>query len=152
MALTFTFNDMPVMKPIKIPTQGKSFLYAVFIWLWKTRDWEIVEDWFFKIDETLYVIPKGTVVDGASIPKYFWAWISPTGILLIPAIVHDYLYSNRRLMLADRSMTAEMTQKECDKMFRDIAIDVNGLKFVNQIAYWALRLFGWFAWNSKRNK
>jgi hypothetical protein len=35
-------------------------------------------------------------------------------------------------------------------MFRDIAIEVNGFKIINYIAYYALRLGGWWAWRGHR--
>jgi len=43
-------------------------------------------------------------------------------------------------------------QKQADKIFRDINIEINGFYFLNYLAYWALRLFGWFAWNGHRKR
>jgi hypothetical protein len=37
-----------------------------------------------------------------------------------------------------------------DIIFRDINIDVNGFKVINYIAYYALRLGGFFAWKGHR--
>ena len=37
-----------------------------------------------------------------------------------------------------------------DETFRDINIEVNGFYFLNYLAYWALRLGGWVAWNKHR--
>ena len=43
-----------------------------------------------------------------------------------------------------------MTQKDADVIFRDINIEINGFKFLNYLAYWALRLGGFVAWNGHR--
>ena len=150
MALNFTFNEMPVLRPVKMPTKEVSFLGAVWHWLTATRKWNLVEDWEFNIDGIDYVIPEGELVDGASIPKYFWSWLSPTGILLVPAIVHDYLYTHAKLKRKDGTYTSFICRADADKMFRDIAIDVNGLNILNHIAYLALVPFGWISWNECR--
>jgi hypothetical protein len=45
-----------------------------------------------------------------------------------------------------------MTQKEADVIFRDINIEQNGFHFLNYLAYWALRLGGFAAWNGHRKR
>lgn len=144
------YEELPVMRPIRIPTKDKGFFRAIWLWLWTTRKWTISRDWSFSLDGQEYLIPEGFVFDGASIPKYFWNWLSPVGILLVPGLVHDYMYANEGLLKKDRTMTAKKTQKECDEIFRDVAIDINGFKIINWIAYYALRAFGWVAWNGHR--
>ncbi len=144
------YEKLPEMRPIRIPTKDKGLLGAVWLWIWTTRKWEIVKDWSFSIDDQEYLIPEGFVFDGASIPKYFWNWLSPTGILLVPGLVHDYLYANEHLIRKDRTPGEKKTQKECDEIFRDAAISVNGFKVINWIAYYALRAFGWVAWRKHR--
>ena len=37
-----------------------------------------------------------------------------------------------------------------DELFRDICIEVNGFKLLNYLAYWALRIGGFVAWNGHR--
>ena len=44
----------------------------------------------------------------------------------------------------------KMNQKEADIIFRDINIEQNGFHFLNYLAYWALRVGGFMAWNSHR--
>lgn len=145
------YETMPVMRPITIPTRDKGFFGAIWLWLWTSRTWEVVEDWIFSIDGERYKIPKGFVFDGASIPKYFWNWLSPIGVLLMPGLIHDYLYANEALMKVHGSHGHKKTQKECDEIFRDSAIAINGFHIINHIAYYALRLFGWVAWRGHRN-
>jgi hypothetical protein len=43
-----------------------------------------------------------------------------------------------------------LTQKKADEIFRDINIEQNGFQFLNYLAYWALRIGGFMAWNGHR--
>lgn len=144
------YEKLPIMRPIRIPTKDKGFFGAIWLWLWTSRKWEISRDWAFSIDDKKYIIPEGFIFDGASIPKYFWNWLSPVGILLVPGLIHDWLYANESFLQVNRSLGFKKTQKECDEIFRDTAISVNGFYYINWIAYYALRLFGWIAWNGHR--
>lgn len=149
----FSCDEMPSMTPIKIPTAGKGFWGAIKIWLLGTRTWEISKDWHFKIKGKEYVIPAGFVFDGASVPKFLASWLSPVGVLLVGGLVHDYLY--KYTMLTHKGGTAHtppMNQKEADVIFRDINIEQNGFHFLNYLAYWALRLGGFAAWNGHRKR
>jgi len=147
----FEYEKMPAMRPIKIETAGKGFWGAIKLWLLGVRTWEIVEDFKFKMDGQEYVIPKGFVFDGASVPKFLATWLSPTGVLLAGGLVHDYLYKYQTLLLkGKKKCEPAFTRKEADKLFRDINIEQNGFHFLNYLAYWALCLGGWFAWNKHR--
>jgi hypothetical protein len=147
----FKANEMPVMRPIAIPTKDKGFWGGVWTWLMVTRKWEIVKDYKFVINGEAYVIPKGFVFDGASVPKFFRSWLSPMGVLLIGGLVHDYGYKYQTLLKKGKKTCSGIKrQKEMDIIFRDINIDVNGFKVINYLAYYALRLGGFFAWKAHR--
>jgi hypothetical protein len=45
-----------------------------------------------------------------------------------------------------------VNQKDSDRIFRDINIEVNGFYTMNHLAYWSLRLGGWVAWNGHRKR
>ena len=62
-------------------------------------------------------------------------------------LVHDYAYKYATLKRKDKGTWGVMTQKEADKFFLDINIEQNGFHFLNYLAYWALRLGGFVAWN-----
>jgi len=145
------YKDMPHIKPLPIETKSKGFFGGIYLWLVTTRKWQLVADWHFTLDSTKYVIPKGFVFDGASVPKYFRSWLSPTGVLLLGGLCHDFLYKHEVLLLAGKKKaTSKKTQKWCDQTFRDINIDINGFKIINYGAYYALRLGGWLAWRKHR--
>lgn len=147
------YEAMPDMRPIKIPTAGKGFWKSVWMWFWDVRTWEIAKDWHFEIQGKKYVIPKGFVFDGASVPKFLASWLSPVGILLIGGLVHDYIYKYEYLLKKGKKSTSEkFTQKQADQLFRDINIEQNGIQFLNYLAYYALRLGGFVAWNGHRKR
>ena len=147
----FKYNVMPKLRPIAISTAGKGFWGAIWMWLTGTRHWEIADDWAFSIEGKDYIIPQGFIFDGASIPKFLHTWLSPTGVLLMGGLVHDYAYKYERLLKAGQKEASDkMTQKEADIIFRDINIEQNGFHFLNYLAYWALRIGGFVAWNGHR--
>lgn len=154
--LGFEYTDMPHMQPIPIATKGKGFWSAIWMWLTGSRHWIVAKDFVFTIDDPdgtgpcQLVIPKGFQFDGASIPKFLHTWLSPTGVLLMGGLVHDYAYKYATLKRKGKGTLGPMTQKEADIIFRDINVEINGFKFLNYLAYWALRVGGFVAWNGHR--
>jgi len=147
----FKYKEMPHMKPIAIPTAGKGFWGAIWLWLMGTRQWEIAKDFHYTINGEDFVIPKGFQFDGASIPKFLHTWLSPTGVLLMGGLIHDYGYKYATLLKKDKKTTIGIKdQKWMDQTFRDINIEQNGFHLLNKLAYWALRLGGFVAWNGHR--
>lgn len=149
----FKYKTMPHMRPIAIPTDGKGFWSAIWQWFVGVRQWEIVKDWHFELNGKQYVIPKGFVFDGASVPKFLASWLSPVGILLLGGLVHDFIYKYETLVLkGQKKCEPNMTQKEADQIFRDINIEQNGIHILNWAAYLALRAGGFVAWNGHRKR
>jgi hypothetical protein len=141
---------MPKMQPIPIPTKGKGFWSAIWMWLTGTRNWIVAEDFVFTIKGDTYIIPKGFQFDGASIPKFLHTWLSPTGVLLMGGLIHDYAYKYATLKKKGKGTMGTLDQRQADVIFRDINIEINGFKFLNYLAYWALRIGGFVAWNGHR--
>ena len=146
----FYYTEMPQMSPIKIETADKGFWKAVWMWLLGVRHWEITKDFYFSLKGEEYVIPQGFEFDGASVPKFLAMWLSPTGVLLMGGLIHDYGYKYGTLLRSDRTSIGDKSQKWMDTLFRDICIEQNGFKLLNYLAYWALRLGGFVAWNGHR--
>ena len=148
--VNFKYKDYPHMKPIKIPTKGKGFWTAIMLWVFGTRRWEITKDFHYSLNGENFIIPKGFKFDGASVPKFLAQFLSPVGLLLIGGLIHDYGYKYETLLRKNKTTNGIRSQKRMDKTFRDINIEVNGFYFLNYLAYWALRLGGWVAWNKHR--
>ena len=147
--------EMPELRPLPINTQGLSWWQRTKAWLLKPRRWEVVKNYSLHVgylNETL-MVPVGFIFDGASIPRLFWPLLNPTGILLIPAIFHDFAYGHHALMNRDGKLIYKNKGHDFyDKMFREISLQVNGIKTPDYAAWLALRLFGRFAYNKGGKK
>jgi len=149
--LKFKAISMPHMKPIPIPTKGKGFWGGIKIWLFVTRKWVIVKDYHYRINGQDLVIPTGFIFDGASVPKFLHAWLSPMGVLLVGGLIHDYGYKYQTLLCKGKKKSiGTKTQKELDIIFRDVNIIQNGFRLINYLAYYGLKLGGFAAWNKHR--
>ena len=147
----FEYKKMPQLQPVRIATAGKGFWGAIWMWLMGSRHWIVAADWEYKLNGEWHVIPAGFQFDGASIPKFLHTWLSPTGVLLMGGLVHDYGYKYATLLYSGKKETIGLiNQKKADQIFRDINIEQNGFHFLNYLAYWALRLGGFAAWNGHR--
>ncbi len=57
--------EMPILRPIPIPTRDVGYLKALWNWITKIRKWELIEQWQFELpDKTSVVIPAGFKFDG----------------------------------------------------------------------------------------
>ena len=151
--LTFSYDELPHLQPVRIPTKGKGFWKGIIMWLLSTRNWVIIKDWKYKMNGVEYIIPAGFQFDGASIPKFLRTFFSPVGVLLVGGLVHDYMYKYTACKPVNKKdALLVVDQKRADQIFRDINIEVNGFYFMNYLAYWSLRLGGFVAWNGHRKR
>lgn len=93
----------------------------------------------FEGSEDKVVITEGFETDFASIPRLLWIIYPKWGKYGNAAVVHDWLYWDQ-----------PRTRKEADDIMLEgmNVLDVSGWQ--KYPIYWAVRLFGWFAW--KRNR
>jgi hypothetical protein len=163
--LTFNSNnqgiEMPQLIPVTIQTKNQpSFLHKLVVFVTQSRQWELADNWTYKLnDEVTLVIEKGFIFDGASIPRIFWAILSPTGLLLIPGLIHDYGYRYDQIWkLKDNNQVSVYAQGNgkayWDDLFRKVGNDVNEVGLVNLIARLGVALGGGDIWDKhrKRNK
>lgn len=150
---------MPMLRPIPIPTSGRSLLGRLVAWLHDVRKWEVAENWEYTLptDGARIVIHGGFRFDGASIPRFLWAILSPTGLLLVQGLIHDYGYRYGQLWEVQdngtvRPYAANASKAEWDRLFRQTGGDVNGMTVVNFAAWLAVYLGGWSAWRKNRKK
>jgi len=96
---------MPKISPIATELKDESTLKKFYLWLTFTRNWQLVEDWSFCLpnEAIIIIIPKDFVFDGVSIPKWLHWFLSPTGILFIPGLVHDFAYRYDYLWAIDKN-------------------------------------------------
>lgn len=142
-----------MLQPIPIKTkEAANFIYRLFTWIFSIRQWQVCEDWHYTLrDGTKIVIPKGFIFDGASVPKPLWMLLSPTGLLFIPGLIHDYAYKYNKLLAVDNDGSLIDYQSGAgkahwDKLFRETGVDVNGIVFIDFLAWFALAIGGWSPW------
>lgn len=82
-------------------------------------------------------VPAGFETDFASVPRFFWRLLPPTGEG-IPygkaAVIHDFLY---------RTSTIDVTRKQADGIFFDAMTDLGVGNFTRHAMWLAVRLGGW---------
>jgi len=148
--------QMPLLKPIPIPTRNRPIVMRLLVRIFEVRKWELMENWYFTLHgDVQIVINKGFIFDGASIPRPLWAFLSPVGLLLIPGLIHDYGYKYDQLWQVDKYGTITTCfetskRKLWDDLFRSVGKQVNGFSFIDSIAWTGLRLGGFLAWNKHR--
>ena len=147
---------MPKVQPLPIKTRGLPWYKGLWVWMSKPRRWELLED--YEIEVPGYgtiMVPAGFIFDGASVPRPFWSFLSPTGLLFIPGLFHDYGYKYNKLYHStigmDYVINSDYSRKFWDDMFLYIANHVNGMDSINRIAWAAVRAGAWNVWRKYRN-
>jgi hypothetical protein len=156
-----TEAEMPVLRPLPIPTLNRTFIMRVLVWLFDVRKWQLIENWHFKLKEDKeiveIVLSKDFEFNGASIPRIFWFILSPVGLLMIPGLIHDYGYRYKQLWQKNINGKIEPYMKEAgrkawDDLFKTVGEQVNGFTGIDTIAWLGLRSGGWFAWWRHRRR
>lgn len=149
---------MPKLQPVPIFTKHQSLLVRWYRWLFKPRKWQLIEDWTYHLnDGTILLVPKGFIFDGASIPRPLWWLLSPTGLLLIPSLIHDFAYRYQYLYKATSNITyqicfANQSRSFYDQLFLQISIETNGITYIENIVLFFMKLFSGFSWRKRRKQ
>ncbi len=150
---------MPKLLPIPLDIKNKHPF--IRIWYWRTfvRQWELLEDWSYELPEksVKIVIPKGFIFDGVTTHRWLHFFLSPTGVLFIPGLVHDFAYRYDYLWAEDASgeyykFAPNSGRHYWDSIFRHIGLDVNAMVCLNAFARGVLFCFGWISWRKNRKK
>jgi hypothetical protein len=100
----------------------------------------------------------------ASIPRVLWPLLSPTGIFLVPGVLHDYGYKYRYLVTANNKKLKTFkwySRGEWDCLFLKVALKENDMRTKSKtvkvfmdaytyLAWFGIRMGGWVAWNKHR--
>ena len=166
---------MPLLRPVPIATwkcdhkRSKTGLFTrYFIWLYEPRRWKIEKNWCYKFKRRngcniKIVIPKGFIFDGASIPRPFWFFLSPTGLFMIPGLIHDYAYKYGHHLKKNGQLTLDPNGKLIrndnhpdrsywDKLFFDMGSGLNSCRLFNRLVWIAVCLGSCFTWCKYRNR
>lgn len=96
------------------------------------RTWLVTEDFTYTRPTGWGIkVPAGFVTDFASVPRFFWRLLPPTGEYGKAAVVHDYLYRY-----------GTVTRAEADRVFLEAMAELGVSRFTRKVMYRAVRLFG----------
>ncbi|MBI4777582.1 DUF1353 domain-containing protein [Candidatus Desantisbacteria bacterium] len=84
-------------------------------------------------------VPIGFKTDFASVPRLFWVLLPRWGKYGNAAVIHDYLYWSQ-----------EKSRRESDNIFLEAMGVLQVSTLQKNLMYWAVRWFGWWAWNNRR--
>jgi len=129
-----------------------------------TRRWKFTKSWYFyfKPLDITFFIPRGYIINGASIPGWAQGIMSPVGFLFIGSILHDFFYANAFYYRLPYSrvkhaggikacLKIPISRKTSDIYFKQIANWIHPNKwFAARVAYRALSIGGQWAWNTHR--
>ncbi len=110
------------------------FLTALHLEYLDGRDWKVLRPFKYRSEDALervILVPKGFLTDFASVPRFLWRFLPPTGKYGKAAVIHDYLYR-----------TQSCSRAEADAVFLEAMTDLNVGFWRRHLMYWAVRLFG----------
>ena len=122
------------------------------------RRLELTADWIYKQwpDHNI-LIEKGTVVNGASIPRLFRNIYDPMGILFLASIVHDKMFQDAWFYICDDDHKVlgryYVTYEDANRIFEEIAhLSYPDESNAIELASFALRHGGRGTWDECRER
>lgn len=96
--------------------------------------WAVRETFAYQHALGLFLVPAGFVTDFATVPRFFWRIIPPTGQYGKATVIHDYLYL---------TPTYHVTRAQADQVFLDAMADLGVPEFQRRMMYGLVRAFGY---------
>lgn len=104
-------------------------------------NWTLMEPLMYEsnIAKEVFTVPSGFSTDFDSVPRLPLAYLLFSGVVIEPAVIHDYLYA-----------TGSTSRRLADAVFLE-AMEVYGITTWRRCAMWlAVRMLGWLFFR-KRN-
>ena len=148
---------MPKLLPYAIKTQQFSFVSKLWRLLVRKRQWQLIEDWHYTLpNQRVIIIPKGFDFDGSSYPAIVWLFYSPTGLLLIPVILHDFCFQYNYLWALQDDRVFKFKQGngffKWSALIRNVGIERNELLLIDYFTWLMCIVFGWVNWLTFQRK
>lgn len=149
--------EMPKLQPFAIKTKKFPFYLKFWRLLFRKRQWQLIDDWHYVLpNKRVVVIPKGFVFDGSSYPAIVWLFFSPTGLLLIPVILHDFCFQYNYLWAEQDDRLYKFKQGwgfvQWSAFIRNVGIERNELIIIDYIIWLMCLTFGWVNWLTFQRK
>jgi putative heme iron utilization protein len=93
---------------------------------------ELISDFNIQWGQFRYTVPKGSIIDFASIPVGLRSLFNRMGSSRMPAAMHDHMYE-----------TKWSKRSRCDKMFYEALKGVGMSSWKARLYYWGVRCGGW---------
>jgi hypothetical protein len=105
--------------------------------------YQLAEDWRVRTTFWILNLPKGLIIDGASVPRIFWSIYPPDGLFRAGTTAHDFLYATQGIYHAAER---PLTRKEADEVLLELCRLYNAPG--PGVMYRMVRWFGWKAWKN----
>ena len=94
-----------------------------------------------------YLIPKGFVSDGSTVPRPFWWLFPPVSSYFDATVLHDYLLKTNKFprFVCDKLFLAQM---EVDKVSKPVRL----FKFCMAVAYGFIKTAGYLSKQERKNR
>lgn len=89
-------------------------------------------------------ISEGFEWDGSSTPRLFWSIVPPEGDFELGALIHDYLYVNKKKFSYSRKFADTEMLLWSKKVSGTTKASIRNID--NYIRYYAVRIFGGLVW------
>lgn len=141
--------------------RNKNTIIFICIKLWlllfRKRQWQVIYDWHYTLpNKIVIIIPKGFIFDGSSYPAIVWLLFSPTGLLLIPVILHDFCFQYNYLWAVQDDRVFKLKQGngflKWSVLIRNVGIKRNELPLIDHFTWLICVTFGWINWFAFQNK
>jgi len=99
--------------------------------------WELTDPYVMIVDGVPITVKKRFRTNFASVPKIFHGIISQIGEHAPAAVIHDWFYHCQKY-----------NRKYADQVFLEIMKHLGVPLWKRQAMYYAVRMFGWVAWNA----
>lgn len=150
--------EMPKLQPYAIKTKQFSFFSKLWKLLFRKRQWQLIDDWHYILpNKRVIIIPKGFVFDGSSYPAVVWLLFSPTGLLLIPVILHDFCFQYNYLWAVHGDRVYKYKEGsgffKWSALIRNVGIERNELRLIDYLTWLICISFGpanWFSFQKKK--
>jgi len=120
----------------------------------KRNIFEHADDWWIKFDDKIQTVKKGSLTDGASIPRILWVHLTPWDNYPHATGSHDDFYASDdpHLIKINEDGTQEkikVTRKLADDLFLEIMKKEKVNFFKRRLIYSAVRVASWAFWKGK---
>ena len=146
----------PIVRAVYESSEKNSWFKQMRLFFTYRRKFEVMEDYILWVPllNAYIFVPSAFIFDGASVPKMLNGLYSPTGMLLLGALPHDFGFRYQCLVLIN-PLTGELytktfTKKRLDLIFKHLCSLESNMLLASNGAKLGLSVFGFIGWNSNR--